>query len=151
MSSPDLLREALRELLYGPDGLHGLFSERGSGLLHTLHVFSYRQAITPSALGRATPAQTVMHLRHALELGAAQLADPFALLTDTTDPWTWVPAGETAWRAELVNLARAGQALYDALYIPLTGETSRIAYGAVIHAATQAGALRFHLLNLQVG
>lgn len=151
MSSPDLLREVLRELLYGPDGLRGLFSERGAGLLHTLHAYTYRQAVTPTSPGRPTPAQTVMNLRHSLELGAAQLADPFALLTDTTDPWTWVPGTETAWRAELVNLARAGQGLYDALYLPLTAETSRVAYGTVMYAATQAGAVRFHLLNLQVG
>lgn len=151
MTGPELLREALRELLYGPDGLHGLFSGRGAGLLHTLHAYSYAQAVAPPAAGRPTPAQTVMHLRHTLELAAAQLADPFALLSDTTDPWTWVPAGETAWRTELVALAQAGQTLYDALYLPLTPDTHRTASGALIHLANQVGALRFHLLNLQAG
>ena len=146
---PELLRDSLREVLYGPDGLTGLFSARGEGLLHTLHAFTVQQARTPPAPGLAAPAQVALHLRHTLELTAAHLSDPHALLTDETDPWTWNPAGESAWRAELVKLAQAGQVLYDALYLPLNPEARREAHGAVVFAATRAAVLRAHLLILQ--
>ncbi|WP_309571062.1 DinB family protein [Deinococcus sp.] len=138
----ELLRESLREVLYGPDGLTGLFSARGEGLLHTLHAYTAHQARTPPAPGRPTPAQLTMHLRHTLELTAAHLSDPSALLTDETDPWTWAPPGEHAWRVELMNVAQAGQALYGALYLPLSPEVRREAHGAVVFAATQAAVLR---------
>lgn len=129
-------------MLYGPDGLRGLFSERGAGLLHTLHAYAFPLATAPAAPGQPSPAQVTLHLRHTLELTAARLGDPHALLTDDTDPWTWVPAGPAEWRAELVRVAQAGGALYDALYLPLTPDAWREAYGAVMFAATQAAVLR---------
>lgn len=150
MSSPELLRDTLREVLYGPDGLSGLFSRPGEGLLHTVHAFTYAQACTPRP-GRLRPAGQVMALRHTLELTAARLADPAALLTDETEPAQWVPEGPAAWRAELVALARAGQALYDALYLPLGAPAYREAHGAVIHAAREAALLRATLLEMQAG
>lgn len=133
----DLLRETLREVLYGPDGLSGLFSAPGDGLLRAAH------ALTLDDL-RAAPglAGRVMALRHALELTALRLSDPYALLSDPTDPQGWQPPGAQAWRDELVNLARAGQALYDALFLPLTPAAQREAHGAVLHAAREAALLQ---------
>ena len=40
------------------------------------------------------------------------------------------------------DLARAGQALYDALYLPLTPAAQREAHGAVLHAAREAALLQ---------
>ncbi len=133
----DLLRETLREVLYGPDGLSGLFSAPGDGLLRAAH------ALTLDDL-RAAPglAGRVMALRHALELTALRLADPHALLSDPTDPQGWQPTSAQAWRDELVNLACAGQALYDALFLPLSAAAQREAHGAVLHAAREAALLQ---------
>ncbi|PNY82081.1 hypothetical protein [Deinococcus koreensis] len=151
MSSPELLREALRELLYGPEGLRGLYSEAGAGLLATVHAYTYAQAAQPPAPGRPTPAQLTLQLQQALELGAARLADPHALLSDPRDPEQWRPEHEGDWRAELVALARAGEAFYGALYLPLDAGGWREAQGTLLQAVTLAGALRFHLLNLRAG
>ncbi|GHF63018.1 hypothetical protein HNQ07_004466 [Deinococcus metalli] len=148
MALPELLRDALREVLYGPDGLRGLFSGPGDGLLHTVHAFTLAQARTAPP-GLPVPARQVLALRHTLELTVARLSDPAALLTDPTEPAGWTPADAGAWRAELMQLARAGQALYDALYSPLTPEGQREAAGAVLHAAREAAALRASLLVWQ--
>ncbi|GGL76151.1 hypothetical protein GCM10010840_12800 [Deinococcus aerolatus] len=154
MSTPELLREMLREVLYGPDGgplAVGLFSVGEAGLLRTVHALTPAQASAPAAPGRPTPAQVTVHLRQSLDLAAAQLADPYALLPDEADAWSVRPATPQAWRLELVALARAGQNLYDALYLPLSPEGLRIAFGAVTHAAYHTGALRFHLASLTAG
>ncbi|MDV6376136.1 hypothetical protein [Deinococcus arenicola] len=151
MSTPEVLREMLREVLYGPDGgplAVGLFSVGEAGLLRTVHAFTQAQATAPAAPGRPTPAQITVHLRQSLDLAAAQLTDPYALLPDETDAWTVRFASPQAWRTELVSLSRAGQNLYEALYLPLLPEGLRIAFGAVAHAAYHTGALRFHLANL---
>ncbi|GGL10716.1 hypothetical protein [Deinococcus radiotolerans] len=133
----DLLRETLREVLYGPDALSGLFSAPGDGLLRAVH------ALTPEDL-RAAPALAgrILALRHSLEITALRLSDPHALLSDPTDPQVWRPASAQAWRDELVNLARAGQALYDALYRPLSPAAQREAHGAVMHAAREAALIQ---------
>lgn len=154
MSTPELLREMLREVLYGPDGgplAVGLFSVGEAGLLRTVHALTPAQANAPAAPGRPTPAQVTVHLRQSLDLAAAQLADPYALLPDEADAWSVHPATPQAWRLELVALARAGQNLYEALYLPLSPEGLRTAFGAVAHAAYHTGALRFHLGNLTAG
>lgn len=150
MPHPELLRDTLREVLYGPGGLRGLFSEPGQGLLHAAHAFTAAQAraLHPSQPGVA---ERVMTLRQTLQLTAATLADPHALLGDPTDPRTWVPADDAAWRAELVALAGAGQALYDALYRPLSAEGLREAHGAVVQAAREAAVLRFIRDTLPAG
>ncbi|GGM07494.1 hypothetical protein [Deinococcus aerophilus] len=151
---PELLRETLREVLYGPGGgplRSGLFSEGEAGLLRTVHALTFVQATAPVAPGRPTPAQYTAHVRETLEFTALQLADPHALLPQGGDVWTFHPAHLQAWRAELVALARAGQSLYDALYLPLSPEGQRLALGGVTHAAYHTGALRFHLGNLQGG
>ncbi|MBZ9713984.1 hypothetical protein [Deinococcus multiflagellatus] len=133
----DLLRDTLREVLYGPDGFSGLFSAPGElGLLRTVHALDLAAVQAQPALARR-----VLALRQHLELAAAHLADPYALLQDDADPQTWFPADPAAWRAELVALARAGQALYDALYLPLKGEALRDAHGAVLRAAREAAVL----------
>ncbi len=153
MSTPELLREMLREVLYGPDGgplAVGLFSVGEAGLLRTVHALSFAQASAPAAPGRPTPAQITVHLRQSLELAAAQLADPYALPPVEADAWTVRFAGPQAWRMELGALARAGQHFYEALYLPLSPDGLRIAFGAVAHAAYHTGALRFHLANLTV-
>ena len=151
VSTPELLREGLREVLYGPDGgplAVGLFSVGEAGLLRTVHALTPAQANAPAAPGRPTPAQITVHLRQSLELAAAQLSDPYALLADDTEAWSvWITSPQ-AWRAELVALARAGQTLYEALYLPLSPDGLRLAFGAVAHAAYHTGALRFHLANL---
>ncbi|CAM3472451.1 DinB-like domain-containing protein [Deinococcus saxicola] len=152
MSTPELLREMLREVLYGPNGgplAVGLFSVGEAGLLRTVHALSFPQASAPVVPGRPTPAQITVHLRQSLELAAAQLADPYALLPDEEDAWTVHFTSSQAWRLELVALARAGQILYEALYLPLSSDGLRVAFGAVAHAAYHTGALRFHLVNLQ--
>ncbi len=152
MSTPEVLREMLREVLYGPDGgplAVGLFSVGEAGLLRTVHAFTQAQATAPAAPGRPTPAQITVHLRQSLELAAAQLADPYALLPDEADAWTAHFASPQAWRMELVALARAGQHFYEALYLPLSPDGLRIAFGAVTHAAYHTGVLRFHLANLR--
>ncbi|MVN89042.1 hypothetical protein GO986_20080 [Deinococcus sp. HMF7620] len=137
MAAPDLLRDTLREVLYGPDGLTGLFSAPGErGLLHTVHTLTFGAVQARPALARR-----VLALRHHLELTAARLSDPHALLEDQNDPATWTPTDAAAWRAELVALARAGQALYDALYLPLPPEALREAHGAVVLAAREAAVL----------
>lgn len=150
MSTPELLRETLREVLYGPESAYGLFSENGGGLLRTVHAFSFPQVVTPVAVGRPTPAQFTMHLRQSLEFTVAQTVDPHALPGDFAleQAWDFQPLNQQQWRAELVNLARAGQNLYEALYSPLNAEQLRLAHGGVTHAAYHTGALRFHLLNL---
>ena len=142
MPHRELLRDTLREVLYGPGGLRGLFSEPGEGLLHAAHAFTAAQARAPHS-GQPSVAARVMTLRHALQLTAATLTDPHALLSDPTDPHTWAPADDAAWRAELVALAGAGQALYDALYRPLSAEGLRDAHGVVVQAAREAAVLRF--------
>lgn len=150
MAHPELLRDTLREVLYGPGGLRGLFSEPGQGLLHAAHAFTAAQArVRPSGL--PSVAARVMTLRQTLQLTAATLADPHALLGDPTDPHTWAPADDAAWRAELVALAGAGQALYDALYHPLRDEALREAHGAVVQAAREAAVLRFIRDSLPAG
>lgn len=150
MPHPELLRDTLREVLYGPGGLRGLFSEPGQGLLHAAHAFTAAQArARPS--GQPSVAARVMTLRQTLQLTAATLADPHALLGDPTDPRTWAPADDAAWRAELVALAGAGQALYDALYRPLSAEGLREAHGAVVQAAREAAVLRFIRDTLPAG
>lgn len=150
--TPDLLRETLREVLYGPNpsfGLGtGLFREKEAGLLRTVHGFSYAQAAAPAAPDRPSPAQVVVHLRQYLEHAAAELQDPLTLRPDEPEAWD-MQVTATAWRDELVRLARAGQALYDALYLPLNAEQTRLAHAAILHAAYHTGALRFHLGNLQ--
>ncbi|GGO18343.1 hypothetical protein GCM10008949_01470 [Deinococcus humi] len=154
MSTPELLREGLREVLYGPDGgplAVGLFSVGEAGLLRTVHALDFAHVNTPAAPGRPTPAQITVHLRQSLDLAAAQLTDPYALLSDEADAWSVRPANPQAWRSELVSLARAGQGLYEALYLPLSPEGLRIAFGAIAHAAYHTGALRFHLANLTAG
>lgn len=150
MPHPELLRDTLREVLYGPGGLRGLFSEPGQGLLHAAHAFTASQARAPHS-GQPSVAARVMTLRQTLQLTAATLADPHALLGDPTDPRNWVPADDAAWRAELVALAGAGQALYDALYRPLSAEGLREAHGAVVQAAREAAVLRFVRDTLPVG
>ncbi|WP_221090772.1 hypothetical protein [Deinococcus aquaedulcis] len=133
----DLLRDTLREVLYGPDGFSGLFSAPGElGLMRAVHVLDFA-----AVQAQPTLARRVLALRQHLEWTAAHLADPFALLQDEADPQTWAPADPAAWRAELVALARAGQALYDALYLPLKGEGLREAHGAVVRAAREAAVL----------
>jgi len=150
MAHPELLRDTLREVLYGPGGLRGLFSEPGQGLLHAAHAFTAAQArARPSGL--PSVAARVMTLRQTLQLTAATLADPHALLGDPTDPCTWAPADDAAWRVELVALAGAGQALYDALYHPLRDEALREAHGAVVQAAREAAVLRFIRDSLPAG
>lgn len=156
MPHPELLRDTLREVLYGPGGLRGLFSEPGQGLLHAAHAFTAAQARAlqpgqPPQPARPSVAARVMTLRQTLQLTAATLADPHALLGDPTDPRTWVPADDAAWRAELVALAGAGQALYDALYRPLSAEGLREAHGAVVQAAREAAVLRFIRDTLPAG
>lgn len=150
--TPDLLRETLREVLYGPNlsfGLGtGLFSEKEAGLLRTAHAYTYMQASAPAAPGRPSPAQITVHLRQFLEHAAAELQDPLALRPDEPEAWD-LQVTATLWRDELVRLSRAGQALYDALYLPLDTEQTRVAHAAIIHAAYHTGALRFHLGNLQ--
>ncbi|MBX8466933.1 hypothetical protein [Deinococcus sp. RIT780] len=150
MPHPELLRDTLREVLYGPVGLRGLFSEPGQGLLHAAHAFTAAQARAPHS-GQPSVAARVMTLRQTLQLTAATLADPHALLGDPTDPRTWAPADDAAWRAELVALAGAGQALYDALYRPLSAEGLREAHGAVVQAAREAAVLRFIRDTLPAG
>ncbi|CAM4262938.1 hypothetical protein [Deinococcus marmoris] len=152
MSTPEVLREMLREVLYGPDGgplAVGLFSVGEAGLLRTAHALTFAQASAPAAPGRPTPAQITVHLRQSLELAAAQLSDPYALLPEEEGAWTVRFASPQAWRLELVALARAGQTFYEALYLPLSPDGLRIAFGAVAHAAYHTGALRFHLANLR--
>ncbi|MFN4250161.1 hypothetical protein [Deinococcus sp.] len=156
MPHPELLRDTLREVLYGPVGLRGLFSEPGQGLLHAAHAFTAAQARAPQPgqppqPARPSVAERVMTLRQTLQLTAATLADPHALLGDPTDPRTWAPADDAAWRAELVALAGAGQALYDALYRPLSAEGLREAHGAVVQAAREAAVLRFIRDTLPAG
>lgn len=154
MSTPELLRTMLREVLYGPDGgplAVGLFSVGEAGLLRTVHALTPAQADASAAPGRPTPAQLTVHLRQSLELAAAQLSDPYALLADEADAWSVRVTSPQAWRAELVALARAGQTLYEALYLPLSPEGLGTAFGAVTHAAYHTGALRFHLANLRAG
>ncbi|MFD1731218.1 hypothetical protein ACFSC4_09390 [Deinococcus malanensis] len=150
--TPDLLRETLREVLYGPNlsfGLGtGLFSEKEAGLLRTAHAFTYMQAAAPAAPHRPSPAQVVVHLRQYLEHAAAELQDPLALRPDEPEAWE-MQVTPALWRDELVRLAWAGQALYEALYLPLNPEQTRVAHAAVIHAAYHTGALRFHLGNLK--
>ncbi|PTA68276.1 hypothetical protein [Deinococcus arcticus] len=137
MAAAELLRDTLREVLYGPDGLSGLFSVPGQpGLLQAAHRLDFAAVQTHPALARR-----VLALRQHLELTAAQLADPCALLSDEADPRTWVPATPAAWQGELMALAQAGQALYGALYLPLTGERLRTAHGAVVYAAREAAVL----------
>lgn len=152
MSTPELLRETLKEVLYGPSisfGLStGLFSDAESGLLRAAHGFTHAQAVTPAAPGRPSPAQMVRHVRQQLAFTAAQLQDPHALLPDEDDAWTAPPPSSAAWREELVALAGAGQALYEALYLPLNAEQLRVAHGGILHAAYHTGALRFHLRNI---
>ncbi len=147
MSSRELLRETLKELLYGPSASYGLFSETGTGLLKTVHSFSYVQAIAPAAVGRPSPAQLTLHIHQQLDFVAEQLQDPFALLPDV-DPWLYQPASAMTWREELVALAKSGQALNDALYLPLNTEQWQVAHAGIIHMAYHTGALRFHWLNL---
>lgn len=153
--TPDLLRETLREVLYGPDlnfGLGtGLFSEKEAGLLRTAHALTFAQAVAPAAAGRPSAAQVVTHLRQHFEHTAALLRDAYALRPDEPDAWDHTPATEREWRGELVRLAQAGQALYEALFLPLDLQGQRTAYAAVLHAAYHTGALRFHLGNLQAG
>ena len=151
--TPELLREALREVLYGPSVTFGfsagLFSDPETGLLRTAHAFTFPQAQQAAGPGRPAAAQVVVHLRQHLEHAAAQLSDPHALRPDEPDAWDAQRLTEASWRAELVALARAGQGLYDALFGALDAEALRVAHGAVLHAAYHTGALRFHLRNLQ--
>ncbi|WP_291430430.1 hypothetical protein [Deinococcus sp.] len=149
MPHRELLRDTLREVLYGPGGLRGLFSGPGEGLLHAAHAFTAAQARAPHS-GQPSVAARVMILRHALQLTADTLTDPHALLGDPTDPSTWVP-DDAAWRAELVALAGAGQALYDALYRPLNAAALREAHGVVVQAAREAAVLRFIRETLPAG
>ncbi|MFC4638143.1 hypothetical protein [Deinococcus hohokamensis] len=153
--TPDLLRETLKEVLYGPDlrfGLGtGLFSEKEAGLLRAAHALTYAQAVTPAAPGRPSAAGVVIHLRQHLDHAAALLRDPYALRADEPEAWEHAPPTEREWRGELVGLAQAGQALYEALFLPLDSQGLRTAYAAVLHAAYHTGALRFYLGNLQAG
>ncbi|MFC4426719.1 hypothetical protein [Deinococcus navajonensis] len=151
--TPDLLRETLREVLYGPDlkfGMGtGLFSEQEAGLLRAAHALTFVQARTPAGPGRPCASQVVIHLRQHLEHTAALLRDPYALRPDEPEAWDHAPGTEREWRGELVRLAQAGQALYEALFMPLDTQGQRTAYAALLHAAYHTGALRFHVANLQ--
>lgn len=159
MSSPELLRETLREVLYGPPTTFGLsrfeaggslFSEPDAGLLRVAHAFTPAQALAPAAPGRPSAAQIVLHICQHLEHVSAVLHDPYALRPDEPEAWA-VTLTPDQWQGTLVRLARAGQGLYDALYRPLTPEMLRMAHGGIVHAASHAGALHFHLRNVQVG
>lgn len=114
------------------------------------HAFTPAQALAPAAPGRPSAAQIVLHICQHLEHVSAVLHDPYALRPDEPEAWA-VTLTPDQWQGTLVRLARAGQGLYDALYRPLTPEMLRMAHGGIVHAASHAGALHFHLRNVQVG
>lgn len=142
MPRPDLLREAVRELLYGPPVLRGLYLERAEGgVLGAVHALDAAGARAVAAGGRSAAALS-LELAQTLDLGAARLADPHALLSDERDPATWTPRTDAEWRAHLVALARAGEGFYEALYRPLDADAEREALGTLLRAVWLTSALR---------
>ena len=142
----------LHELAHGPDlaADYGHFSEPGSGLLPTLKCLNAAQVSVQVAPGRPPLAAYVAHLAQHLTFAADQLGGAVEY-PDFAAPWQVQAVSESEWQHSQQELHAAFVAVQAVLQRrELESEELNVAQTALIHAATHAGALRFHALNLSV-
>ncbi len=143
----------LHELAHGPDlgETFGHFSDPGAGLLPALAGLNSLQVSAPVAAGRPSPAAYVAHLAQQLTFAAGQLQGAVEF-PDFAAPWGLGPVDEAGWLELQGELAAAFARLQAALHLrDLEPEELHLAQTALTHAATHAGALRFHAANLRAG
>lgn len=140
----------LHELAHGPEvgAGYGQFSEPGAGLLQVLANLSAREASVPVAAGRPPVAAFVAHLTQLLTFAAGE-ADGNVTFPDLSAPWAVTGVTDAQWRAEREALAAAFAQVRAVLTRrELDSDGVNGALSALVHAATHAGALRFHAANV---